>query len=141
MLWKCKLELYYTKLYKFSNHLGDMRSSQNESTYSFKGTSYMFSNVTNCKIQQMCMLIAFKISQVSFARFTSNWNNYHPDRKFIVCILPLITCVQTIECLVSIWVSDKHKLQMEVCLILPWLRLQVKAEYFKVCAHGYYQKE
>jgi len=78
----------------------------------------IFSNITNCEIQQLGMLITRKISQVSLVGCTYHWHNCHSCRNLILCIpLPIARVHLAVDSM-TLRVSNAHRFQMEVRLKL-----------------------
>jgi len=76
----------------------------------------IFSNITNCEIQQPVMLIAWKICQVSLVGCAYDWHNRCSGRKLILCIPPQIAHVYLTVDSTTLRVSEAHQFKIEVRL-------------------------
>ena len=79
----------------------------------FRCTADIFSNITDCDIQQPAMLVAGKIGQVGLVGCTNDWHNGYSSRKLIP---PPIACVHFTVYSATFWVCKAHRFKIEVCL-------------------------
>jgi hypothetical protein len=76
----------------------------------------IFSQIANCGIQQQCMLIARKISQVSLVGCPNDWHNRRSGRTLNLCMPPPIARVHLAVDSTTLRVSEAHWFKIEVRL-------------------------
>jgi hypothetical protein len=76
----------------------------------------IFSHIAKCEIQQRCMLIARKISQVSLVGCKNDWHNCRSGRTLNLCIPPSIASVHLAVDSTTLRVSKAHGFKTEVRL-------------------------
>jgi hypothetical protein len=89
----------------------------------------IFSHIANCEIQQPCMLIARKISQVSLVGCTNDWHNRRSGRTLNLCMPPPIAGVHLAVESTTLRVSKVHWFKTEVRL--KWEMCQKELDTFE----------
>ena len=80
------------------------------------GMADIISNITDCEIQRLGMLVARKIGQVGLVGYTNNRHNRRSSRKLILRIPLPIASIHLAVYLDTFRVSKAHQVKIEVCL-------------------------